>query len=96
MQFSGRPFDLANQQANSPQVKAPDSINWNDYNFPPLLRVVHFTFSELQGRVKKFVVKAYSSFMIVVAVLLINRIFFKYNDDSYFNNNSNNKIFPRD
>ena len=47
-------------------------IDWNDYNFPPCLHLVHFSLSELQGTVKRFVMNVYISFVIVVCVLLIN------------------------
>lgn len=50
-------------------------INWNDYNFPPCLHLVHFSLGELQGTVKRFVLKVYLSYMIVVAVLWVNRNF---------------------
>ncbi len=73
-------YEIAKKAAESrtPDLAAPPtsttqgSINWNEYNFPPFLRLVHFRLDELQGPVKRFVLNAYASFMIVVSVLLIN------------------------
>ena len=60
-------------KVDRPAPNAPGTINWNDYNFPPFLHLVHFSLSELQGPVKRFVLNAYLSFVIVVIVLCINR-----------------------
>ena len=54
------------------QTNNATAINWNDYNFPPCLHLVHFSLGELQGSVKRFVLKVYLSYMIVLSVLLIN------------------------
>ena len=48
------------------------TINWNDYNYPPCLHLVHFNLSELRGSVKTFVLCLYLSFMIIVVVLILN------------------------
>ena len=50
------------------------AIDWADYNFPPLLNLMHFSLAELQGGLKRFVLNLYISYIIVIAVLIINCI----------------------
>jgi hypothetical protein len=57
------------------QITAPNqnsTINWNDYNYPPCLHLVHFSLSELQGTVKRFALNVYLSFIIIIVVLILN------------------------
>ena len=63
----------AKQVVGSEEDNGP--INWKDYNFPPCLHLVHFSLTELSGRVKRVVLNMYLSFLIVVFVLLVNGIY---------------------
>ncbi len=47
-------------------------IKWEEYNFPPCLRLIHFKLSELQGLVKKVVYLLYIELWLIVAILLAN------------------------
>ena len=70
-----KPAEVASsgQAIQPPQNPASSgNINWDDYNYPPCLHLIHFSLSELQGSVKRFVLQVYLSFMIIVSVLLIN------------------------
>ena len=58
--------------ASAGSTNSSSGINWSDYNFPPCLHLVHFSLSELQGSIKRFVLNLYLSFMIIFVVLLIN------------------------
>jgi len=49
-------------------------INWSNYNFPPCLHIVHFSLTELQGKLRSFVASIYLSYLILLAILFINRI----------------------
>eukprot|EP00826_Nyctotherus_ovalis_P063901 TRINITY_DN9369_c0_g1_i9.p1 TRINITY_DN9369_c0_g1~~TRINITY_DN9369_c0_g1_i9.p1 ORF type:complete len:223 (-),score=43.95 TRINITY_DN9369_c0_g1_i9:223-891(-) len=53
-------------------TKKISKINWANYNFPPCVRIVHFSLSELHGALKRFVLCIYLSFLLIVAVLLTN------------------------
>eukprot|EP00826_Nyctotherus_ovalis_P022550 TRINITY_DN1745_c0_g2_i17.p2 TRINITY_DN1745_c0_g2~~TRINITY_DN1745_c0_g2_i17.p2 ORF type:complete len:215 (+),score=46.32 TRINITY_DN1745_c0_g2_i17:124-768(+) len=55
-----------------PTPSSNSKINWNDYNFPPCIHIVHFSLAELQGPVKRFVLCIYLSFLIIIGVLIIN------------------------
>ena len=67
-------FDIAKGavEAQSREVNAPSRINWNNFNFPPLIRLAHFSVSELHGRLKRFAVIIYVSFLLIFYVQLIN------------------------
>ena len=52
-----------------------DGINWENYNWPCCIRLVHFSLDELQGTLKRFVLCQYLNFIIIVIVQFINRIF---------------------
>ena len=47
-------------------------IKWEEYNFPPCLRLIHFKISELQGLVKKVVYLLYIELWLIIAILLAN------------------------
>ncbi len=47
-------------------------IKWEDINFPAYYRVAHFSLSELQGGLKRFAIKVYLSFLIILAILCLN------------------------
>ena len=58
------------------KTPSPGAIDWGHINFPPCFRVAHFSLNEVQGAVKRFALKVYISFLIIFAVLLINRKYF--------------------
>ena len=49
-------------------------INWADYNFPPFIRIVHFSLAELQGTLRRYVACLYLGYLILLGVQGINRI----------------------
>eukprot|EP00826_Nyctotherus_ovalis_P010359 TRINITY_DN1273_c0_g1_i3.p1 TRINITY_DN1273_c0_g1~~TRINITY_DN1273_c0_g1_i3.p1 ORF type:complete len:122 (+),score=31.33 TRINITY_DN1273_c0_g1_i3:112-477(+) len=57
---------------SNPEVKDTSGINWNNFNFPPCLNLVHFSLSELRGSLKSFVLLIYFSYLITIAVMVIN------------------------
>ena len=62
------------QNIENTEPKPVSKINWANYNFPPCLRIVHFSISELHGALKRFVLCVYISFLIIIAVLILNSI----------------------
>eukprot|EP00826_Nyctotherus_ovalis_P009737 TRINITY_DN12575_c0_g1_i13.p1 TRINITY_DN12575_c0_g1~~TRINITY_DN12575_c0_g1_i13.p1 ORF type:complete len:252 (+),score=39.72 TRINITY_DN12575_c0_g1_i13:72-827(+) len=67
-------FDIAKGavEAQSREVAGASRIDWSDCNFPPLLKLAHFSISELQGTLKRFAVMLYIAFLIVFAIQWIN------------------------
>lgn len=49
-------------------------IDWNDYNFPPCIKVVHFRLSDFHDNEKKVITKMYVSWILLTIVLSINII----------------------
>ena len=49
-------------------------IDWNDYNFPPCIKVVHFRLSDFHDNEKKVITKMYASWILLFAVLSWNII----------------------
>jgi len=49
-------------------------INWQNYNFPPCINLVHFSLDELQGTLRRFVLCQYLNFIIIIFIQLFNRI----------------------
>ena len=47
-------------------------IDWSDYNFPPFIHIVHFSISELEGSLRRFVVCIYINYLILLGILLLN------------------------
>src|SRR5574343_1639467 len=49
-------------------------IDWNDYNFPPCIKVVHFRLSDFHDNEKKVITKMYVSWILLLSVLSWNII----------------------
>ena len=49
-------------------------IDWNDYNFPPCIKVVHFRLSDFHDNEKKVITKMYVSWILLFSVLSWNII----------------------
>ena len=49
-------------------------IDWDKYNFPPCLHLVHFSVSELEGSLRRYALLVYLSYTIMLSVLGLNRI----------------------
>ena len=47
-------------------------IDWNDYNFPPCVKVVHFRLSDFHDNEKKVITKMYVSWILLAIVLSLN------------------------
>eukprot|EP01017_Pseudomicrothorax_dubius_P036581 TRINITY_DN5252_c0_g3_i1.p1 TRINITY_DN5252_c0_g3~~TRINITY_DN5252_c0_g3_i1.p1 ORF type:complete len:202 (-),score=39.55 TRINITY_DN5252_c0_g3_i1:49-654(-) len=48
------------------------NIRWEDYNYPPGLRVVHFDLSELQSPHKEMVRRMYLCFQLIFLISIVN------------------------
>lgn len=49
-------------------------IDWNDYNFPPCVKVVHFRLSDFHDNEKKVITKMYVTWLLALIVLSYNII----------------------
>ena len=47
-------------------------INWQDFNYPPCLHIIHFRLSELKKPVKTVVLLLYISFLCIPAICILN------------------------
>ena len=47
-------------------------INWQDFNYPPCLHIIHFRLSELKKPVKTVILLLYISFLCVPAISILN------------------------
>ncbi|KAJ1618343.1 hypothetical protein T492DRAFT_892235 [Pavlovales sp. CCMP2436] len=57
-------------QANSSTAKS--AIKWDAYNYPPLLSVIHYDLSELEGGGRRVVRWAHIHYLLVLVALLMN------------------------
>lgn len=64
--------EFSNQFSNIGKEKS--NINWEDLNFPPILKLFHFSLQELSGTVRTTVLKFYISFLIICFICLVNSI----------------------
>ncbi len=55
------------------QGSAAIVINWENFNFPPCLHLVHFSVGELQGSLRRYALFVYLSYTIMLSVLGLNR-----------------------
>ena len=51
-----------------------NQIKWDDFNYPPLLRVIHYSSAELQEPARTLARRIHCSFLILVVILFINLI----------------------
>mmetsp|Transcript_23796 Transcript_23796/g.81105 ORF Transcript_23796/g.81105 Transcript_23796/m.81105 type:complete len:224 (+) Transcript_23796:98-769(+) len=52
-----------------------DTVNWEDYNYPPCLRVVHFDLNDVEDPTARVAVQwAHAYFIIVQVLLLVNLV----------------------
>lgn len=65
-------MEMHNVGTTKPPLTNETVINWEDFNFPPCLNLVHFSLSELRGPLKKFVLNAYVAFLLIVMVEVCN------------------------
>jgi len=49
-------------------------IDWNNYNYPPLLRVVHYDLNDLPDELKKPIKFAHYTFILMFVILIFNFI----------------------
>mmetsp|Transcript_2928 Transcript_2928/g.6712 ORF Transcript_2928/g.6712 Transcript_2928/m.6712 type:complete len:246 (+) Transcript_2928:139-876(+) len=49
----GRPYGFGNQSAGSGEGGGPGTINWQDYNYPPYLRLIHYNAEELPEGIRR-------------------------------------------
>eukprot|EP00826_Nyctotherus_ovalis_P056946 TRINITY_DN7774_c0_g1_i6.p1 TRINITY_DN7774_c0_g1~~TRINITY_DN7774_c0_g1_i6.p1 ORF type:complete len:108 (-),score=18.56 TRINITY_DN7774_c0_g1_i6:251-574(-) len=61
---------------NQMETSLDGRINWGDYNFPPCIRMVHFSLGELQGGLRSFVARVYLTYLLLISILLINCNYF--------------------
>jgi len=47
-------------------------IDWHDYNFPPLIKLIHFKLSDFEGAEKSVIKKMYISWILLIVVLILN------------------------
>lgn len=47
-------------------------INWQDFNYPPCLHIIHFRLSELKKPVKTIILLLYVSFICIPAICILN------------------------
>ena len=55
-------------------IPGKQQINWNDFNYPPLIKVFHYNASELEPPVRNKVRLMWLTHIIVVVVTLLNLI----------------------
>lgn len=57
---------MVNKSSNYPD------IDWSDFNFPPLIRVFHFSLAELQPPYKPIVRNIYICYLIILVITLLS------------------------
>lgn len=71
--LSGMASSVSKQCDFHSVVSGPNNhIDWFDYNFPPLLRIIHFRLSDFQGEEKTLIKKMYISWVLLLVVLAVN------------------------
>ena len=60
------------QDQKVPELKENPRIKWNNLNFPPLLRLVHFDLKELSGITRKACLLLYIQFLIIFGIECLN------------------------
>lgn len=54
-------------------VGAPNGqINWDDYNFPPCIKVLHFSLNDFKGSERAVIKKMYVSWILLMTVLSLS------------------------
>ena len=51
-----------------------NAIKWDDFNYPPVLRIIHYSSEELPDPAKGLSKRIHASFLILVLTLLINLV----------------------
>ena len=49
-------------------------IDWNNFNFPPLIHIIHFSLGELEPKDRSIVLKIYITLWIIFSILFISII----------------------
>jgi hypothetical protein len=62
-----------NSARDSTTSKTPE-INWQDFNYPPLLKIIHFTPSELPEEHKSIIWMLFATHIIILVESLLNII----------------------
>jgi hypothetical protein len=65
--------DTMNSARDSTTSKTPE-INWQDFNYPPLLKIIHFTPSELPEEHKSIIWMLFATHIIILVESLLNII----------------------
>ena len=63
-----------NKEMGNKEIKSGGQIDWTDFNFPPCLKVVHFSVSELQQPQKGVVLVMLFQVFLVGFISLVNII----------------------
>jgi len=71
--IAGQIKDKVSSQVSN-MSKEKSNINWEDLNFPPILKLFHFSLTEISGNVRKTVLIIYISFIIICFVCFVNCI----------------------
>jgi hypothetical protein len=51
-------------------------IIWDDFNYPPFVRLIHYSLDELQDPIRSVVKKMHLVFLLVLVINAINRKYF--------------------
>merc|ERR1712224_1058073 len=51
-----------------------NKIEWNDYNWPPLIKMFHFKIEECESEYKSLVVRVHWSWRIMIGLIIFNFI----------------------
>lgn len=64
---------------NQPEQQPDGEIYWANYNYPPCIPIVHFSLIELKGKLRSFVAYLWLSYIILLAILIINSMIWLFN-----------------
>ena len=60
------------QVSNMKASLSSSPIKWENFNYPPLLNLIHYSSEELPDSIKRLVKCIHSSFLILILILIIN------------------------
>ena len=64
--------NMKNAVGDSLRANPNPQIDWNDFNYPPVLRLFHYNIEELQGAQKAIVSKMHLSYVIFLLSCVVN------------------------
>lgn len=66
--------DIAREMSSASGIAPPQqTIDWDNYNYPPLIRIMHFNLNELEGSARRVVRLCHWAFLLIIITLLVNR-----------------------